>query len=767
MASRRIRRYVFPVLKVNTLTKRAGSDKGRREKESMKKKSRKEKLITAEFQQEVVQQFPRHLALFFLSAYGTGLAVFLARFFSLTSWGHYGSGFLILSLSGVVAASVALYLFTPFFQRNHSFCLFWLPFVLLLVSGIAFHFVFPLPFDLQGSLGAAQQGQVALISFVLFFVFFLIGLYLGISWSGREKNISKICAMTFLAGGTGVLFVLVAGIWLNIFYIPVVLILLVSLSALCQLFVMPYGSFLALLSFLVFLTGFVEWRVVEIGRKVEAISSQHLIRPGTDAEEKFSSSVDALPYILRPTGQYALIGTQKGLKIHSLRKEQRVFWAVESMKFQFEEARKNIAGMDGIHLICNTPLSLVEKNKFDLVDMASDFLEQEDANCYTVTVESFSQYMVSLTKEGILSIPVRIDDFPEYGAKMVATVYQALEKGGLSSPDQHIIAYQSPKEMRILASPQIFTEKDIEIAGAFCRDNGLDLVWDAGHSGEEKIGEQINNMVQRILQGKNKTSNETEFNLSPATWDRPFFYGIIPLTALPHFWGQLKALPLTEQGLMIQVVIFSLILVFGGVVLFLFLKKDKADAESPMLFYFPYFAILGMAFTLVTAVLSQRGAFFLGNSQDAIATTLLGMFIFSGIGAYRAFRFDPFHDQGIKWSVLRMVICLVAYMFILIPILSLLLSLSPIVKKVTFLLVTAPVAYAAGISLSLGMEVMTLQQNHYRVFPAIMGIYILSGIFILPVANIFAMTWGIPLLFFFSVLLYFMAFWFYPRYRRD
>ena len=733
----------------------------------MKKKSRREKPVTVELPREEAQKFPHYLALFFLFAYGVGLAVFLTRFFSLTSWNYYGTCFLTLSLSGVVTASVFLYLFASFFQRNRSFCRFWLPFVLLFVSGILFHLLPQLSFDLQDPSGFARLGPVLLTGFTLFVVFFLLGLYWGMSWSGQEKNAGKICALGFFAGGMGVLFVLVAGNWLPVSHLPVALILLVSLAALCQLFVMPYGFFLALLSFLVFLTGFIEWRIAESGGKMADMGNPRLVQPATATEENFSSSMEALPYVLRPTGQYALIGTREGQKIRSLWGEQRVFWAVEPIKFKCERARKNLAGMDGIHLLCNTPLSLVEKKKFDLIDVASDFLEQEDAHCYAITVESCGQYLVSLRAEGILSIPVRIDDFPEYGAKMAATVYQALERSGIVSPDQHLLVYRSPQEMRILASPQVFTEEDVKIVRAFCQNNGWELVWYPGYSGEGKAEEQSEDPVRRILQGKNKTFNDTAFNIAPATWDRPFFYGIIPLTALPHLWGQFHVLPLTEQGLIKHVVIFSLVLVFGGIVLCLFLKKGKTDATSPMLSSFPYFAVLGMAFVLMTAALAQRGAFFLGNSQDAFAATLSGMFIFSGIGAYRALRFDPFHDQGIKWSVLRMVVCLVVYIFILIPVLSLLLSLSPLVKTAAFLLVTAPVAYMAGISLALGMEIMAWQQDRHRILPAMMGIYVLSGIFILPVANIFAMIWGIPLLFFLAVLFYFMAFWFYPRYGRE
>ncbi|MDR2861145.1 MAG: hypothetical protein LBV07_01135, partial [Syntrophobacterales bacterium] len=549
----------------------------------MGKRSHKEKRVDAEFPQESIKKLPHQLALFFMFAYGAGLAVFLARFFSLTFWQHYGAALLILSFTGIAAASAVLYLFASFFQRNHSFFRFWLPFILLFVSGMAFHLLARSSFDLQ-------QFWLIPIGLVLFSVFFLIGLYCGMSWADQGENARKVCALSFLGGGMGVLFILITGIWLDTFYLPAALIILVSLSALCQLFVMPYGSFLAILSFLVFLTGFVEWRVVESGKKA-AINSQRLALSIEGAEEgKTLSSLDALPYLLRPAGQYALFGTQGGYKIRSLWKEQRVFWAVEPMKHQFEKARKNLAGMAEIHLIRNTPLSLMEKHKFDLIDIDFSFLEQEAAHRYAVTVEAFSQNLVSLQEGGILSVPVKIDDFPEYGARMAATIYQALERNKVPPP-QHIVVYRSPQEMRILASPTVFAEEDIETIKAFCRNNKLDLVWYPGFSEEEETEKQGDALIQGIVQGS-KTLSDTKFNIAPATWDRPF-HGIIPLTALPHFLGKLDVLPLTEQGLIIQVMTFFLILVLGGVILFSFLKKAKTASA-----FLPYFAVHGMAFAL-------------------------------------------------------------------------------------------------------------------------------------------------------------------------
>ena len=71
------------------------------------------------------------------------------------------------------------------------------------------------------------------------------------------------------------------------------------------------------------------------------------------------------------------------------------------------------------------------------------------------------------------------------------------------------------------------------------------------------------------------------------------------------------------------------------------------------------------------------------------------------MGSLRAVRFDPAADRGIKWAVLRIILCLMLYVFMLTPVLSLLLPLSRMIKVVVMLFVVSPVAYALGAPLVL------------------------------------------------------------------
>jgi len=90
---------------------------------------------------DLMMKIPKYLSLFFVSAYVWGFAVYLFRFFAVTTWSEYGIGILAVSLTGFVLGSVSLSLWPNFFGRYRQAFLFWLPFVLLFVSSLAFQLI--------------------------------------------------------------------------------------------------------------------------------------------------------------------------------------------------------------------------------------------------------------------------------------------------------------------------------------------------------------------------------------------------------------------------------------------------------------------------------------------------------------------------------------------------------------------------------------------------------------------------------------------------
>ena len=793
----------------------------------------------------LVTKIPKYLSLFFVSAYVMGLAVYLYRFLAVTTWSEYGIGVLAVSLTGFALGGVFLFLLENFFRRHRQPFLFWLPFVLLFVSALAFQLICQNRFNpilLQNE--GLWPGQVVWILFyylALIPIFFLAGLYIGLNFLDLSGDLAESCAVHLLGLAAGSLLVILFQSFLHPFYLLAALLPVLALAALCRLFVLRYFMFLMGLILLLFITGFGAWRIIDGNRAYipdyKALSSAMRVPGNRVADEifardgyyrlldnvterrqidlsnqygfpnvpvrpralglyrdgdritgiykggqierpYFTASLDAFPYLLKPTGKYLLIGTDGGFKIHEIWGENRIIHAVEPSRTVYELIRNGASGMTGITLSGNSPLAVLEPKGFDLIDMGSDFLKSADASRYSVTVEALSRYFASLREDGVLSLPVETSGFPGYAIKMLATVKRSLLQNGVKEPGRHVMVYRSALGARVLVSRRAFAEKDIAALQAFCRDRFFDVSWhpgidparmkvlhslfrDVGAVNSKAVADAVQDAALTLFRTPETVMVDALFNLEPATLDRPFFYAVYPLSEMQGFLARLAVVPRSEVGQFVNLAVFLQLLVVGVFVMFIpLIGRKGVVADCSVMPVVLYFACLGLGFVMVAVALADRCAFFLGDSHDAVAVVMTGMLVFSAFGSFRASKFDPLSDKGVKWAVLRIMMCLALYVFLLIPVLSLLIPLSPAIKIMISLLIAAPVSYTMGLPLSLG--IVALQERTGNMLPWAFGIYVISVIIAIPLAMMLSVSWGIHLLFFIAVFLYFIAIWAYP-----
>ena len=99
------------------------------------------------------------------------------------------------------------------------------------------------------------------------------------------------------------------------------------------------------------------------------------------------------------------------------------------------------------------PLAAVRQGRrYDLIDIAGDFLDAAEANATAFSVEALAADLAALTPDGLVSIPVSIRDFPTYADRMLATARAALLAAGVADPAAHVVAYRSAWNVRILLS---------------------------------------------------------------------------------------------------------------------------------------------------------------------------------------------------------------------------------------------------------------------------------------------------------------------------
>ena len=234
------------------------------------------------------------------------------------------------------------------------------------------------------------------------------------------------------------------------------------------------------------------------------------------------------------------------------------------------------------------PLADAGRGVYDVVDLSADFLDAAEANATAFTREAIVSYLRVLAPGGMVSIPVSIRDFPVYALRMLATVRAALLSAGIADPAAHVVVYRSAWNVRILLSRDGWCAARIAAARKFCDDRSFDVSWYPGidvakaragiyndlpavsfDKGEVESGgpdDAIADEARAVLSGQPTPSRE-QFNLSPITLDRPFFYAVLRLDRIGTILKRLEILPQAEVGALVNLAVLAQAVVIAVLVL--------------------------------------------------------------------------------------------------------------------------------------------------------------------------------------------------------
>ncbi len=227
--------------------------------------------------------------------------------------------------------------------------------------------------------------------------------------------------------------------------------------------------------------------------------------------------------------------------------------------------------------------------RYDLVDLAADFLQAAPADEAAFTAEAFAADLALLRPDGMLSIPVSIRDFPVYALRVLATVRRALRLAGIADPGPHVIVYRSAWTTRVLVARRAFGPGAIAAARRFCDRRSFDVSWypgidvararpgiyndlppvsfaagtvEAGGGPDDAIADEAG----AVLAGR-PTASATAFSLAPVTLDRPFFYAALRLADLPTLLRRLEVLPQPEIAALVNLAVLAQAAVIAALVL--------------------------------------------------------------------------------------------------------------------------------------------------------------------------------------------------------
>src|SRR6202050_2300579 len=394
---------------------------------------------------------------------------------------------------------------------------------------------------------------------------------------------------------------------------------------------------------------------------------------GSKWESDLMSAPPALANVLRPHGEFAIIGpgggvdvlravangspSVTGIEINPIIADtvMRGRYADYSLHL-YERPDVHIHVTDGRSYLRSTP------QRFDVVQMtlvdtwastAAGAFALSENNLYTV--EAFREYFDHLKPGGTIAITRWEFRQPREALRVVAVAMQALHSLGVANPARNfIVASQGPLDedgiaVVVLAKKTAFTaEEESAVQAHFDQHVGeLAPLYLPSSPMKNPFGDLIaSNDPYRFAQSY-------AYNVAPVNDNAPFFFFTLKA-------GQI----LSEQGLrqgidwkvnlgvlvLLLVLIISIAAVLAFLILPLALRGSSRQSPLPLL----YFVAVGLGYILVEIAFIQRFVLFLGHPTYALTVVIFLLMLSSGAGSLFSRRWLPRTEMA--WMPITLVI---------------------------------------------------------------------------------------------------------------
>jgi spermidine synthase len=403
----------------------------------------------------------------------------------------------------------------------------------------------------------------------------------------------------------------------------------------------------------------------------------------TDWEKNLMAAPPALANILRPHGDYAIIGPGGGVDV--LRAvangsgsvtgiEINPIIATTIMRERYADYAQHLYDRPDVHIHVTDGRSFLRATpqRFDVVQMtlvdtwastAAGAFALSENNLYTV--EAFREYFDHLNPDGMIAITRWEFRNPREALRVVAVAMEALHSLGVANPAPNFIVTSQGSldedgiPVVVLAKKTPFTAAEEDAAAAHCeRYSELDPLYLPTAPGQNPFSDLI------ASNDPHGFAQRYAYNVAPVSDNAPFFF----FTLKPdQILGDRSLRQGIDWKVNLGVLILLLVLVISvaAVLVFLVLPlvlRGRHVRQSPFPLF--YFIAVGLGYILVEIAFIQRFVLFLGHPTYALTVVIFLLMISSGAGSLFSRRCLPRSQMG--WIPLLLILAvLLLYVFLL------------------------------------------------------------------------------------------------------
>ncbi len=692
------------------------------------------------------------------------LELALTRLFSVVLFYHFAFLAISIALLGLGSGGVFAYLGKSWLGRFSTRTLLaWLCVANALVVPVVLEIVLHVPVSL--SLSRANFLRLTAIYLASAVPFFVTGLEFSILFARESRHISRLYGADLLGGALACLGVVPLLNWLGgpntVLFAGVMAAVAgaawaaslnlrkLALGIVAALLLVIAANYSGRLIDVVYAKGmlrdkawveFARWNAisrVEVDKQggaravvIDADASTYIMNAdptqwqGTEWQKQLMAAPPALANILRPHGEFAIIGPGGGVDV--LRAvangspsvtgiEINPIIANTVMRGRYADYSYHLYERPEVHIEVTDGRSFVRnaKQDFDVVQMTLvDTWASTAAGAFALsenslyTVEAFREYFEHLKPDGMVAVTRWEFRQPREALRVVSVAMQALHEQGVEHPARNFIVVSQGTldedgiPVVVLAKKSAFSaEEEEEVRSHIARNPALAVLY--------LPSDPKNNPFSDLIADNDPYafSQLYPYNVAPVNDNAPFFFFTLKLDTLLHHKGVYHGI---DWKVNLGVVVLAMVLVISFLAVLAFLVIPLAvrggrGQERPVRLL--YFVAVGLGYILVEIAFIQRFVLFLGHPTYALTVVVFLLLVSSGAGSLvsRKWMGTP---QRARFPLAFIAGVLLLYVFILPGLLNALVGLPFAVKLLVSAALLVPLGLAMGMPFPSGLRAL-------------------------------------------------------------
>src|SRR5262252_5429777 len=444
----------------------------------------------------------------------------------------------------------------------------------------------------------------------------------------------------------------------------------------------------------------------------------------TEWEKDLMSAPPALANVLRPHGQFAIIGPGGGVDV--LRAvangspsvtgiEINPIIARTIMQGRYAEYSQHLYQRPGVHIQVTDGRSFLRSTPqhFDVIQMtlvdtwastAAGAFALSENNLYTV--EAFGEYFKHLKPDGMIAITRWEFHHPREALRVVSLAMEALHRLGVARPaGNFIVASEGALNedgipVVVLAKKTAFTaDEQAAVAEHLGKYAKLKSLYLPSQASPNPFSDLIASNAPHAF------ARTYPYNVAPVSDNAPFFI----FTLRPgQILGEVGLRHGIDWKVNLGVLVLLLVLGISAVtvlvilILPLVLSGDKRR-HTPLSLV--YFVAIGLGYILVEIAFIQRFVLFLGHPTYALTVVIFLLLLSSGAGSVFSRRWLQ-QTSRVRLPLLLLVGAIIAYVMVLPALLGALVGLAFWVKVLVSALLLVPLGVVMGMPFPTGLRAL-------------------------------------------------------------